>query len=81
MKIEISDESVDALIRDILVRDYGWMAEECKEMQMRKDEGRLPPYSEYDLENNNVFLEAFETLLKYYLPISEANAIIKEKRA
>jgi hypothetical protein len=81
MKIEISDESVDALIRDILVRDYGWMADECKDMEKRKQEGNLPPYTEYDLENNKVFLDAFETLLKYYLPISEANAIIKEKRA
>jgi hypothetical protein len=81
MKIEISDESVDALIRDILVRDYGWMVDECKDMEKRKQEGNLPPYTEYDLENNKVFLDAFETLLNYYLPVSEAKAIIKEKRA
>lgn len=81
MKIEISDESVDALIRDILVRDYVWMVQECKDMEKRKQESNLPPYTEYDLENNKVFLDAFETLLNYYLPVSEAKAIIKEKRA
>lgn len=81
MKIEISDESVDTLIRDILVRDYGWMVQECKDMEKRKQEDNLPPYTEYDMENNKVFLEAFETLLMYYLPVDEAKALIKEKRS
>lgn len=81
MKIEISDETVDNLFRDILVRDYGWMMDECKQMQKRKDKGNLPPYSEFDLENNKVFIEGFETLLKYYLPFTEANELIKEMRA
>ena len=81
MKVEISDETADSLMRDMLVKDYGYMLQDIKDIEKRKANGKLEPYTEYDLENNKMFVEAFETLLKYYLPFTEANALIKEMRA
>ena len=78
MKIEISDETVDSLFRDILIKDYGYMIEDIKRLESRES---LPTHLKEDLENNKMFVEAFETLLKYYLPFTEANTLIKEMRA
>jgi hypothetical protein len=77
MMIEISNETVDSLFRDMLIRDYGYMIEDIKRLETRED---LPKHLKEDLEHNIEFAAAFETLLRYYLPITEANELIVEMK-
>ena len=77
MKIEISDETVDSIFRDMLIKDYGYIVEDIKRLENLES---LPEHLKEDLADNKVFAEAFETLLKYYLPICEANELIKEMK-
>lgn len=77
MKIEISDETVDSIFRDMLIKDYGYIVEDIKRLENLES---LPEHLKEDLADNKVFAEAFETLLKYYLPIYEANELIKEMK-
>jgi len=77
MMIEISNETVDSLFRDMLIKDYGYMIEDIKRLEAREE---LPKHLKEDLEYNKELAGAFEALLRYYLPISEANELIEEMK-
>ena len=77
MMIEISNETVDSLFRDMLIKDYGYMIEDIKRLEAREE---LPKHLKEDLEHNIELAGAFETLLRYYLPITEANELIVEMK-
>lgn len=75
--IDISDETADALFRDILVTDYRGLRKQIYELRER---GKLPDYEQEDLENSIRYFEAIKIMMEYYLPYSEAQSIQEEKQ-
>lgn len=64
MKIELSDDTVDQLLRDILIRDYQMIAKDIKKLQSRPD---LKNFEREDLENCQRTIAAMEIILEYYV--------------
>jgi hypothetical protein len=64
MKIEISDETVDELIKDILIKDYRAFIKRIKELETIKDP---ESWQQADLEDEKYFLKAMKVMLTYYL--------------
>lgn len=77
--IEITDETVDSLFRDILVEDYRRIRNDIYGLTNRAiEKGKLTEYEQEDLDNNKRYFEAMKVLLGYYLPESDAEKIIGE---
>jgi hypothetical protein len=68
-KIEITDDTADALFRDILVQDYQRMRSEVAELEMIADR---KPWQDEDLEHTRRYRDAMEVLLDYYLVHEDA---------
>jgi hypothetical protein len=78
-KIEISDETAESMFRDILIEDYRRVRGEIYALNERRiAEGSLPNYAQEDYEASTRFFEAMKVLMEYYLPFSDAKAIIGE---
>jgi len=78
-KIEISDETAESMFRDILVEDYRRIRNDIYDLTNRAvEKGELKPFEQEDLENNKQYFEAIKVMLGYYLPLSDAEAIIGE---
>ena len=75
-QIDISDDTADALFRDILVTDYRGLRTQIYELRAR---GELPDFQREDLENAIRYYEAMKTMMEYYLPIHEARTIQEEQ--
>jgi hypothetical protein len=75
--INVSDETAEALFRDILVTDYRGLREQIYELRNR---GELPEYEQEDLENSIRYFEAIKIMMEYYLPYSEAQSIQEENQ-
>ena len=74
--IEISDDSVDAIFRDILVNDYLHMRQDINLMETRVTNGEeLQSFELEDLSNWIKTVAAFDILLDYYFVHHEANDI------
>ena len=76
-QIDISDETADALFRDILVTDYRGLRRQIYELRAR---GELPDYEQEDLETAIQYFEAIKIMMEYYLPFHEAQTIQEEKQ-
>jgi len=76
-QIDISDETADALFRDILVTDYRGLRRQIYELRAR---GELPDFEKEDLETAIRYFEAIKIMMEYYLPIHEAQTIQEEKQ-
>jgi hypothetical protein len=63
--IHISDDTADALFRDILVTDYRGLRDQIYELRQRD---QLPDYEQEDLENSIRYFEAIKIMMEYYLP-------------
>jgi len=78
-KIEISTETAESMFRDILVEDYRRIRNDIYDLTNRAvEKGELKPFEQEDLENNKQYFEAMKVMLGYYLPFSDAEAIIGE---
>jgi hypothetical protein len=78
-KIEISDETAESMFRDILVEDYRRIRSDIYDLTNRAVEnGELKSFEQEDLENNKEYFEAMKVMLGYYLPQTDADAIIGE---
>ena len=78
-KIEISDETAESMFRDILVEDYRRIRNDIYDLTNRAVEnGELKSFEQEDLENNKEYFEAMKVMLGYYLPQTDADAIIGE---
>jgi hypothetical protein len=64
MKIELSDETADQLIRDILIQDYRMIAKDIKNLQSQPD---LKNFEREDLENSQRTIAAMKIILEYYV--------------
>lgn len=75
-KIEVSDNTVDMIFRDILVEDYIRLCQDIKDLEHRY----LEAWEIEDLENNKKYKKAFKTILRYYLTHDEANELIQRMK-
>ena len=64
MKVELTMDAVDGLIKSILLQDYRGLCEDISRLESLKDRAK---YQEEDLKNNYVYKNAMETLMEYYV--------------
>jgi hypothetical protein len=64
MKVELTNEAVDGLMRSILVQDYKGLKQDTARLKKleNKSDAQLR-----DLEHNKEYLAAYEKLLEYYV--------------
>lgn len=79
--IEISNDTVDQLFKDILIQDYRAMVESVNELTALAMQENFLPYQVEDLNNNRTFLDAMAVLLTYYLTKSEYSKILVDTPA
>jgi hypothetical protein len=76
VKIEISNETADSLIRDILVNDYRSLINDIAKLESNLP--NLKPFELEDLDNDRTFVEGFKIILKYYLTYDEYTELFNE---
>jgi len=64
MKIELSNDTVDAIFTNILMQDYLMLKSDTKRLEEIED---LARYQKEDLEANKKYLKAMKTLMTYYI--------------
>ena len=79
--IEISNDTVDQLFKDILIQDYRAMVESVNELTALAMQENFLPYQVEDLNDNRTFLDAMAVLLTYYLTKSEYFKILVDTPA
>jgi hypothetical protein len=62
--IEISNDTLDSLMRDILVDDYRGLAASISKLRSKEN---LRDFEKEDLENDIRFFNAMKIILEYYL--------------
>ena len=79
LKIEISQETADGLMRDILVQDYRWLRETLYDLVNRGvEEGKLGEHQIEDYQFNKRIFEALKIVMEYYLADHEREVILAE---
>ena len=76
-KLTIGEDTADLLIRDVLVQDYRRICKSIAELETKTE--KLKPFQLEDLDMEREVRDALIVLLKYYLPVTEAEKIINEK--
>lgn len=64
MKVELTSEAVDGLMRSILLQDYRNL---CSDIENLESAQELPQYKQEDLEHNREYKAAMEKLMEYYI--------------
>ena len=64
MKVELTSEAVDGLMRSILMQDYRGIVEDTNRLKKVKDK---QTYQLQDIENNLRYIDAMEVLMEYYV--------------
>ena len=77
-KVELTDETVEMIFRDILVEDYIRLCRDIKELEA--NEGKLESWEREDLENNKYYRKGFKKILRYYLVHNEAEELINRMK-
>ena len=75
--VELDIEQVDKIFANQLTEDYRRLKSEIRDLESRIE--TLRPHEEEDLEDTRKYADAVETLLKYYLPASEAQQLIDDE--
>ena len=79
MKIEISQETIEALMRDVLIQDYRWLRETLYDLVNRGvEEGKLGEHHIEDYQFNKRIFEALKIVMEYYLADHEREVILAE---
>ena len=79
MKIEISQETIEALMRDVLIQDYRWLRETLYDLVNRGvEEGKLGEHQIEDYQFNKRIFEALKIVMEYYLADHEREVILAE---
>ena len=73
--IKVTQEIKEEMVLSTLKEDYVGI---CKDISMLKIRTNLPLHLQEDLIDNVALKNAIEVLLKYYMPVSEANNYIKK---
>jgi len=77
--INISSETADQLIQDILVQDYLSLVQSVEDLTARAARDELKPYQLEDLANDLAFRDAMAVMLTYYLAHEEYSKILVDK--
>jgi hypothetical protein len=64
MKVELTSEAVDGLMRSILMQDYRGIVEDTDRLKKVKDK---QTYQLQDIEHNLRYIDAMEVLMEYYV--------------
>ena len=64
MKVELTNEAVDGLMRSILMQDYRGLCDDIDRLESAKE---LALHQREDLDHNYHYRNAMETLLEYYV--------------
>lgn len=64
MKVELTNEAVDGLMRSILMQDYRGIVEDTDRLKEVKDK---QTYQLQDIEHNLRYIDAMEVLMEYYV--------------
>jgi phytoene dehydrogenase-like protein len=75
--VELDLEQIEKIFANQLTEDYRRLKSDIRDLESRIE--TLRPHEEEDLEDSRKFADAVETLLKYYLPVTEAQIIIDEE--
>lgn len=75
--VELDLEQIEKIFADQLTEDYRRLKSEIRDLESHIE--TLRPHEEEDLEDTRKYADAVETLLKYYLPFSEAQTLIDEE--
>ncbi len=66
MKVELTSDAVDGLIKSILLQDYKSLCEDINRLETAKE---LANYQKQDLEHNYRYRNAMETMMEYYVGV------------
>jgi hypothetical protein len=75
MQIEISDETVDAMIKDVLVKDFLGFINRVKQLEAIENP---EPWQKEDLDNERHFLSAMKVMLTYYMDFDSYTELFNE---
>jgi hypothetical protein len=75
MQIEISDETVDEVIKDILISDYHGFIARIKQLEAIENP---ESWQKEDLDNERHFLTAMKIMLTYYLRHDQYTELFNE---
>lgn len=64
MKVELTSEAVDGLMKSILLQDYRSLCSDIENLESAKE---LKEYQQQDLEHNREYKTAMEKLMEYYV--------------
>ncbi len=64
MKVELTNEAVDGLMKSILIQDYKGLCMDIENLESAKE---LPKYKQEDLVANREYKAAMEKLMEYYV--------------
>jgi len=73
--IEVSDETVDSLIKDVLVKDFLGFVNRVKELEAIENP---ETWQQADLEDERYFLKAMKVMLTYYLDFDSYTELFRE---
>lgn len=64
MKVELTGEAVDGLMRSILLQDYRSLCSDITNLESARE---LPKHKQEDLIHNREYKAAMEKLMEYYI--------------
>jgi len=73
--IEVSDETIDSLVKDVLVKDYLGFIKSIKELEAIENP---ETWQQADLEDERYFLKAMKVMLTYYLDFDSYTELFRE---
>jgi hypothetical protein len=73
--VEISDETLDELFKDVLIQDYRSFIKNIKQLEAVKDP---EPWQLEDLDNDRHYLAAMKIMLTYYLDFDSYTELFRE---
>ena len=73
--IEISDETMDGLIKDVLVKDFLGFIKRVKELEAIENP---EPWQQADLDDERYYLKAMKVMLTYYLDFDSYTELFNE---
>jgi hypothetical protein len=73
--IEVSDETIDSLVKDVLVKDYLGFIKSIKELEAIENP---KTWQQADLEDERYFLKAMKVMLTYYLDFDSYTELFRE---
>ena len=74
--LEITNDTADAMIRDILLQDYNTIVSSITELVLRETE--LEPHEAQDLADDRRFKAAFEIMMEYYFSDEQRQKAMKQ---